>query len=110
MSMETAIYVSMGILTLWAFAMVVWAVWSKQQEDWEFSILDSIRHLKINQVQYKQFASGAQIMMYLYAFLGGVAWGEGRISMVIACGATFLALQSLLLIVRFRCVSKFGNG
>ncbi len=107
MSMETAIYVSMGIVILWAFAMVAWAVWSKKQENPEFSFLRHVRNLKLTRVQYEQFASSGRLMMYSYAFMGGVAWGKGNISMAITSVSMFVGMQLVLFWVRAERVSKW---
>ena len=96
MSMEMAVYVSMGIVITWAFAMVAWAVWSKKQENPEFAFLRHVRNLKLTRVQYEQFASSGRLMMYSYAFMGGVAWGRGEMSMVITTASMFLAIQGIL--------------
>ena len=100
MTMNMAIYVSMGILTVWAFTMLAWAVWSKKQEIPEFSFVESLRNLKISRAQYDQFANSARFMMYLYAFLAGVAWGKANIFIAVTCGSLFLGLQILLFLVR----------
>ena len=105
MSMEMAVYVSMGIVIVWAFSMVTWAVWSKKQENPGFSFLKHLRNLKMNRVQYEQFASSGRLMMYSYAFMGGVAWGKGEVSMAVTSGATFLAIQGLLFWMRRERVS-----
>ncbi|MHB1301218.1 MAG: hypothetical protein ACYCY8_10185 [Burkholderiales bacterium] len=100
MTMEMAIYISMGILIVWAFTMLAWAVWSKKQEIPDFSFLKHLRNLKMSRAQYDQFASSARIMMYLYAFLAGMSWGKGEISIATTCGALFLGLEVFLLLVR----------
>ena len=107
MTMNMAIYVSMGILTIWAFTMLAWEVWSKKQEDNGFSFVEHIRNLKMSRAQYEHFANSARFMMYLYAFLTGMALGKCEISMVISSGTMFLGLQILLVLIRIRWVSKF---
>ena len=106
MSMEMAVYVSMGIVIIWAFAMVAWAVWSKKQENPEFSFLRHVRTLKLTTVQYEQFAASGRLMMYSYAFMGGIAWGKDDISMVVASVSMFLAIQLILHWVKVRRVSS----
>ncbi len=106
MSMEMAVYVSMGIVIVWALALVAWAVWSKKQANPEFSFLRHVRNLKLTKVQYEQFASSGRLMMYSYAFMGGVAWGRGEMSMVIASVFVILAIQSVLFWVKERTVLK----
>ena len=96
MTMNMAIYVSMGILTIWAFTMLAWEVWSKKQEDNGFSFVEHIRNLKMSRAQYEHFANSARFMMYLYAFLTGMSWGKGDISMAATCGALFMGLQAIL--------------
>ncbi len=105
MTIEFAIYVSMGIVIVWAFAMVAWAIWSKKQENPEFSFMKHLRNLKMSKVQYERFASSARIMMYLYAFMGGVAWEKGDISMVVMCASLFFGIQALLFLIRTRRLS-----
>ncbi|MHB1301422.1 MAG: hypothetical protein ACYCY8_11225 [Burkholderiales bacterium] len=104
MTMNMAIYISMGILTAWAFTMLAWAIWSKKQEYPEFSFLKHLRNLKMSRAQYDQFANSARIMMYLYAFLAGMAWGKGEITMAVACGALFLGFEVVLFWVKPRWV------
>ena len=104
MTMEMAVYVSMGIVIIWAFVMVAWAVWSKKQENPEFSFMKHLRTLKMSRVQYEQFVSSGRVMMYSYAFMGGVAWGKGNISMAATCGFLFLGLQILLFWARGRWI------
>ena len=102
MTMEMAIYVSMGIVIVWAFCMVAWAVWSKKQENPEFSFLSHARKLGMSTAQYAQFTSSGRVMMYLYAFMGGVAWGKGATLMAVTCGAMLLGLQLALVWVKKR--------
>ena len=106
MTMEMAVYASMGIVITWALTMVVWAVWSKKQENPEFSFLRHVRTLKMTTVQYEQFASSGRVMMYSYAFMGGVAWGKGEVSMAVTSGATFLAIQLIMFWVRAKRIQK----
>ena len=107
MSMEMAVYVSMGIVIIWAFILLTWAVWSKKQENPEFSFLRHVRNLKLTRVQYEQFASSSRVIMYIYAFMAGLAWGRGEISMVITTASMFLAIQGLLFWMRAEQVSKW---
>ena len=100
MSMEMAVYVSMGIVIVWAFILLTWAVWSKKQENQEFSFLRHVRNLKLTRVQYEQFASSSRVIMYIYAFMAGLAWGKGEVSMVIASASVFLAMPVILFWVR----------
>lgn len=106
MTMEMAIYISIGILTIWAFAMLAWAVWSKKQENPEFSFMRHVRNLKMSTVQYNKFAASARIMMYLYAFLAGMAWGKGDILMAVMCASLFFGIQALLFLVSTRWLSS----
>ena len=47
------------------------------------------------------------MMMYSYAFMGGVAWGKGEVSMFISSAFMFLAIQGLLFWMRAEQVSKW---
>ena len=100
MTMNMAIYISMGILTVWAFTMLAWAIWSKKQEYPDFSFLKHLRNLKMSRSQYEQFANSARFMMYLYAFLAGMSWGRGEISMAITTASLFMGMQLVLFWVR----------
>ncbi len=104
MTMEMGIYISMGIVTIWAFALVAFAVWSKKQETPEFSFLRHIRTMRMNAVQYEQFASSARMMMYLYAFLAGIESAKGEVSMTVTFGALFFGFQATLFWVRTKWV------
>lgn len=104
MTMEMAIYLSMGIVTVWAIALVAWAVWSKKQETPDFSFLQHIRNLKLTTDQYEKFASDARMMMYLYVFLAGIESAKGNVSMAVTCGALFLVFQIVLYWVKSKWV------
>ena len=104
MTMEMAIYVAMGIVTVWAIALVAWAVWSKKQETPDFSFLQHIRNLKLTTDQYEKFASDARMMMYLYVFLAGIESAKGNVSMAVTCGALFLVFQIVLYWVKSKWV------
>ncbi len=109
MSMEMAIYVSLGIVITWALGMVTWAVWSKRQENPEFSFLMHVRTLKLTTVQYEQFAASGRLMMYSYAFMAGLAWGRGEISLAVTSGFLFLGLQLLLFWAAIRSGTPQNN-
>ena len=114
MTTEMAIYISMGITTVWAIALTAWALWSKRQETSEttetpkipktpdFSFLGYIRSFKMSERQYERFASSTRVMMYLYAFMAGIELGRGNVSMAVTCGALFFGFQAMLLWVKTR--------
>ncbi len=118
MTTEMAIYISMGITTVWAIALTAWALWSKRQETSEttetpkipktpdFSFLGYIRSFKMSERQYEQFASSTRMMMYFYAFLAGIASAKGDVSMAVTCGALFVGFQFVLFWVKTKWISK----
>ncbi len=104
MTMEMAIYVSMGIVTVWAIALVAWAVWSKMQETPDFSFLQHIRNFKLSKRQYEKFASDTRMMMYLYVFLAGIESAKGNVSLAVTCGVLFVGFQAVLYWVKTKWV------
>lgn len=104
MTMEMAIYVAMGIVTVWAIALVAWAVWSKMQEAPDFSFRQHIRNFKLSKSQYEKFASDTRMMMYLYVFLAGIESAKGNVSMAVTCGALFFGFQVVLYWVKSKWV------
>ena len=102
--MTAEIYVSMGIILFGALALVVLAVWSKKKETPEFSFLRHIQNMRISTIQYEKFASSTRMMMYLYAFMAGLASAKGNVSMAITCSALFLGFQATLYWVRTKWV------
>ena len=100
MTMGMAIYATAGVVMFGTSVLVALAVWIKKQETPEFSFLRHIRTMRMNAVQYEQFASSARMMMYLYAFLTGIESAKGDVSMAVTCGALFFGFQAILFWVR----------